>query len=464
MDSAKHRDGKNNHSNNHEWENASFDWDNMKDGIFQKITEEDPHFFEEKRRRVPIWLWAGTILLLLSSIAFWLNREEGKIVSPKLPTVLPSNKSMETNQPIARESKQLKNEFQKLNSRKESTEIKIPPPNFKNLISKPFNEKEKSNFQNNPIPQISSGQVKKVETAAIKSSEHNNKTTGTSLRFDRKNLAPIINPTPLLPIKPFSIQKGDPPKLANLFPSDFDKNDKGNGAEIGQWKITASGGSLFSFSKYSGNSTAVALRNDHTSAYFGYQYGADIWMPLSKKDYLLLGVNRQVVYQNIDIATRQDFDTLLQNVHLKTTHYVVGDRTSISHGDTTVTAVKKYRLVKYNEFKSVQMRVGYAKVFSKDKWEFSPFINVAAGLITNTNGKTVASDKSIFAFNNDKSIIKRFQFNSQLGMGIDRQLTKHISLHFQYSFGKQWNNASNEPDMELRPAFHYFSLGVAKMW
>ncbi len=463
MDSAKHRDGKNGPPQGHEWEDAAFGWDNMKDGIFQKIVEEDPQFFEEKRRRMPVWIWAGAFILLVVGAGIWLSKDE-ELVNFNTPSTLPTDKPLVKNPTIAEESNHFSIKGQKHNHQNKSTNSQIKNRSLKDPITKTIYKKDPPILQDNTTSQPKTELDKKKAIAAIVLSEYNHQTKSAAPQSGRNNLAPTVDLAPLLPLKPFDIRPSDPPTLANLIPSDYGNNNEGNSAEKGQWKITVAGGSLFSFSKYSGNSAAVALRNDHTSPYFGYQYGMDAWMPLSKKDYLLFGFNRRVVYQNIDIYTEQEFDTLLQNGHVKTTHYIVGGRTSQSYSDTLVTGLKKYRLVKYNEFKSVQLQAGYARVFHYKNWHFNPFVNMTIGLLTHSDGWTVASDKSTFAFNDAKPINKRFQFSSQAGMDIERTLNREISLHLQYRYGKQWNNASNEPDMVLRPAFHYFSLGVAKKW
>ena len=74
------------------------------------------------------------------------------------------------------------------------------------------------------------------------------------------------------------------------------------------WQLGVSGGALMSFSKYRGDSEAGDLRNANTSPYFGYHYGIDIEATLPTHFTLMLGLNRTVVYQNIDIYTERNIE------------------------------------------------------------------------------------------------------------------------------------------------------------
>ena len=457
MDSAKNGYRKNTPPNGREWEDAAFGWDNMKEGIFDKILEEDSGFFEEKRRRLlPVWWWAGAAVLLLTGLGFWLILDGENTGSKNAPTPASSKQPLEVEAPIAKAPHQVLDKNEIAQTHKTITNIEINENVARNNAADFFGE----NSTPAPSPELSAqnGLTPQAKVSFISPIVHTN---NSSLPSAPKPNSPSAIAT--LKIRPF-ITSQPTHKTFNILTTNDLEQDKTDGKKKGNWKLAAHGGALFSFSKYSGSSEAAALRNQNTSPYFGYQYGLEAWMPLNQKDYLMFGLNRQSVYQNIDIRAEEAFDTTLHDVILETTYYVVGDRVEPTYGDTAVTGIKRHQLVNYNEFKSVQFRAGYARIFQQKKWSVSPFVNIAAGWLTHSSGRTVAADQSIFTFNDKQRITKRFQASTQAGVTLERQLKQQFSLHFQYRFGQQWGNVSKEQGLELRPAFHYFSLGVAKRW
>ena len=457
MDSAKNRGGKNGHHPGHEWEDAAFSWDNMKDDIFQKIEEEEPQFFEEKRkRRIPLWIWGSATALLLGGFGFWLLRTNQTNVQTEKPVMVPSSPA-KAQKPIAIISDQPAEEKKEDHLPGESivalNENQSPGHRSDDVV--PDEEKNETTVQKDAQFTFNKTKVAATTTNYLTGNRDSTNPQARS-SFHQKNLTSTLSSLPTLPLPPFNARAEQPALHLKTFPKPNSTKEKA------PWKIVLSGGSLFSFAKYSGSSAAATLRNNNSSPYFGYQYGLDAWMPLSNKDYFTIGINRQVTYQNIDISTQVAFDTTLQDVLLSTTHHVVGNLTEDRVGDTTVTAVTNYRLVEYNEFKTVQLQAGYARVFQRNDWQISPFVRMAVGILTDTNGRTVAADQSIFAFDQKNPINNRFQISTQAGVAIERQLNQQYAVFFQYSLGQQWNNASKETDLTLRPASHSFSLGVSK--
>ncbi|MEO1263297.1 MAG: hypothetical protein AAFZ15_31095 [Bacteroidota bacterium] len=456
MDSAKNRDNRNGHQPGQDWEDAAFSWDNMKGDIFQKIQEEDPHFFEEKRkRRIPLWLWGSATVVLLAGLGFWFSRAPQTTSAPiETPANTPHTPAKK-NQPVASIPEPAVATTKTSPLQVESTDISKENQN-ENLLANNLTD-EVENTQSNPtaISVESSNEAKKSKANFNKlTSATNQPDKQPPSSIQQKNLAPAAASLPLHPIKPFQTKQPD----LFVFTAPVINPDM----EKAPWRVTAAGGSLTSFTKYSGASEAAEPRNDHSSAFFGYQYGVDAWAPLSQKDYFTFGINRQVIFQNIDIETQTTFDTTLQDVLVSTTHHVVGNLMSNRYDDTLVTATQRYRLVEYNEFRSIQLQAGYARVFQQKNWQFSPFVRMALGLMTDMKGRTVAADQSIFAFDNDRPIHNRFQFSTQVGVAVEHQLNQHFALFLQYNVSQQWNNASKEDNLKLRPAFHSFSVGIAK--
>lgn len=467
MDSAdKNRD----RNTGQEWDGPTFSWEEMQGGIFDKILEEEPGFFEEKpRRRMAIWFWLGAAALLLGGFGIWqfsgltgASHTGGeKESTPNCPATAPTETQEIKTAPIANIPNDLKdNNLSKNIDGKQASRINtniIPAENNPAFIS----EKNSGNI-NGGLFIVEKNSDETVANKPAQNTEQNTVPTNKSFSEIPSSL--------FLKIHFLEVETNYPSLAlsvkaeAETGPENNGKNNNDGHQKKGQWAVAATGGSVISLSKYAGSSTAEILRNNNTSPYFGYQFGVGISAPLSQKSHLFFGANRAVVYQNIDIQTARQVDVLQKNALLHETRYVVGNRVESVHGDTLVTGTERNRLVKYNAFKSIQIHAGYARDFSNKKWTFSPFGGLAAGMVDHQKGYTVADDKSIFPFDKDNPILQRFQFQALAGVNAERKLSDNISLLFQYRFDQQLNNASAESGLTLRPAYHFCSLGIAMQW
>lgn len=443
------------------WDDPAFGWDNMQQGIFEKIVEEDPDFFKEKRmRRVPFWFWFCAAMLVGGGV--FLYFQNGSKVTPKAPKPHSTlNENIASVQPNIVENTGIATP----KSNSEATESIAS-----NTISN--DEKTSANNQSNR----KSTTAKPLNSTAVKSS-------APALFVDEKSAAIVRNDdqiaiekerqspqtltlsiTPLthlsvLDIHPFLFPLAAPiiepqPKTPSTEPSETPKPK-------GQWSLSATGGGLLSNTKYTGSSAAVALRNEHTSPWFGYQYGMALNAPFCPKARLFIGVNRQVAYQNIDIYTERMVRHAQKNALLAIKHNVVAGNSTNSYGDTTVNAIEKNRLVHYNEQKSVQSQVGFAWQITSKRWHFSPFAGCAVGYLTSMEGFTVAADKSIFGFGKAAPILRKFKFLPLAGFNVERDLGKALALTMNYQFQRQINNASKEIGMSYKPVTSFVSLGIS---
>lgn len=460
MDSAENRDDKLGRPNGQEWEDPAFAWDDMKAGIFEKITAEDPDFFREKRkRRLAIWWWFGAAVLLIGGIVTWQFSSSQEAVPPNAPAVAPVEQQARETAPVA-DSEKAQNPAGANESSGVADSGERPPSGQATpVLPKAKNNRTSAQNLPQPAPEFAENKTEKVVAAAVPDPVQTN--SGES------STAPAV--PSLLPVALRLLATGQtvPTLAVPAFAAakNTDENDGDNTPPSqGQWQVAATGGTAFLFGKYAGASDAVGLRNDHTTPWFGYQLGLEVAAPVSAHGQVFFGLNRQVLSQLIDVRTQRQFDVLQQNALVHVTHYVVGDRAVETYGDTTVTATERNRLVNYNEFRSVQAQLGYARNFGHENWNLRPFAGLAVGLFDHQEGLTVADDRSIFAFDNENPILQRFQLKTVVGVAVERKISNQLSLTVRYRFDQQWNNASREPGLRVRPSVHGISIGVARSW
>lgn len=454
MNTSNDRDEKMGHEDGQEWQSADFSWDSMKEGIFEKILEEDPQFFEEKRRRrLSIWLWFSTVGLLVVGIGFWQwaghspsNRAVPSPHSPIQQKAAPAIAQGATNPNSTSNAQPEQGEA------KASEAQPTPTTNQKGqksgqigIASKPISKEKTTQNTGAGLGIFEQKIIEKPQAAEA-----------PSTTADLSVAAILPENIAVLGIVPFPIV----PKLPKLPNRPLSEAPAKTPPEKGQWRLAVLGGGQASFSKYSGRTEVVGLRNDHSSAYLGYHLGVDAWMPLRKNNYLILGMGRQVSEQKIDIQTQREVDYLYANTLVSVTHYVVGGRMENHYADVHGKATENNRLLKYNRFVSTQVLLGFGKTFGTKNWQFSPFVGGSAGFFSNTDGKTIANDRSILNYK-APDIYNRVQWAAFGGFELDRKLSEHVSILLRYRFDQQWNNASKEPNMKLKFAYHSISFGAA---
>jgi hypothetical protein len=77
---------------------------------------------------------------------------------------------------------------------------------------------------------------------------------------------------------------------------------------------------------------------------------------------------------------------------------------------------------------------------------------------------TAAADGAIFFFDDKNPILTKFYWRTTVGAGIERKIGSQVSLFFRYQLDKQWQNASRETGMTMKPSWYLISLGTAVRW
>ena len=441
-----------------EWEQNSYSWEVMQPGIFERIETEAPDFFKEKpaKRRFGFWLFAGVTSFLIISISLTMLFHSDFTISNKYPTVLKESTP---------------NFFKKNQTAKTS--------NIETILSLKDKEQQQSNAQRERFiinnQNIITSSSRKQESSAIQKT--------STLNLDRSNSQPLPTLKPqsktippnhikkkymsrvLIEQKTTSIKSGTGPELnlQNVPPRNLmhDPSKKQNT----NWRLTTSGGAILSFAKYKGDAPAVALRNDHSSAIFGWQYGMRISRSFQNNIGIHIGIDRITTSQSIDITTERPVEVHHENVLLSTTHYIVGNREEKLYGDTTVNGIERNRLVHHNNQRSVMFHSGVSTLFRlKNRIGLRPYAGIALGVLTKSSGKTVLADGTIESYDKSNPKYKKYHQKAILGIDAEFQLSHQFSIIAGYRLDSQLNNSSLESGLTWKPNMHLISFGASYSW
>jgi len=439
-----------------------FAWEQMKDGIFDKIEAEDPDFFkEEKKRRYPFLIWFGGSAFVLTLIAqIWVMEANSA------PTILSAFPILESTAiPKLQQDLETPNDLSASPSssvvtaaveqvRTNSTKTKrFPQSNVESVnnvenVSLILENTEKRDVFAANIEQ-SEEAIDPVQTALENTSTDSNLSIEVLSMLSQKSQSLVFD-------RPISIR-------SNAVPLPSNKKEEQPTLERKR-SLIFSTGALWSSSRLGGSSDAVGYRNDFSSNQFGAGFELAYQTQLRKGVGLIFILGHQRLYQHIEADYTREVETTLEDVVLHIDRQLISGQEEVSIGDTTVTSIERNQLVTTNTQSLWQVGVGFSKRFSYTNWHFRPTVALVGGRRANTQGYTISEDGAIDRFDSSTPLLNRWYWNTRFGLGIDRSLSENLFLTIQYQAEKQWANGSSEREIVWKPLRHGLSLGIGFRW
>ena len=443
-------------------------WENMKDGIFEKVLAEDPDFFERRRRRRGV-IWFGSLTLVVIAIVLSVFLVKDLTEQPVDQTPSTNSSALDVAQADSKEPSQNfvhsavadKSAIANIES---DSEMALRNGEKSLVIAESAVDQNQSAGQPLQIDEIRNAGINDV-TSVTEVGESAQQSTGsiTAETVRREQ----INHERLKAVPYASFEYSTDEALVRdahqTTPTEATMNlEQSNDDQkvSGTWRLFAAGGWATSSTRLAGNSTAVGLRNDNTTAHQGFHIDLGVEAPLGKSLFAIASMSYQQSLQEIDISTEREVEVTKRNVLLHVTHFVVGNRSSEVYGDTTVIGIEKNRLHYTNTYRWVHLNAGAGYRYTRAGWSVSPTLGAAFGRMW-AQGYTVANDGAIIPIDGENAIYRAESYKLWGGVAVERAITSQLNLSLGYRFDKQLNNASSEEGVEFKPLFHRVSVGLS---
>ncbi len=414
-----------------EWEDPSLRWEEMEAGIFEKIVAEDPQFFDRRRKRRLLFWWSFCALtVLVGGLLGWYLQQDFSVPA-----------TQEIDRPIPGMQDEAPPIVMKEAPVQSQTAERIIP---QVVSTGPIAERASITQQSQPNSGHQTPSTTEERAEA-------NATSHSAMR--KMAVAQVLNNS--IPL----IEDKEPPHIElniQMLPPTATPQKK----ERSKALLAAYGGGIYSNSEYEGPSFAGALRNTFTSPLFGYEFGVEWRQPLMSHSEIGLGVGYQSVFQNIDSYTERQVPVEVTNAVVEITHFRVGDRTSYEHGDVTTAGTEKNRLVQYNSQRNLLLSAKWNQQVQWRSWRVRASAGVIGLKTMQTEGRTLAADGAIIAYDQENPILHSWQLQSQLGLMISRPLNAKVALEVGYQWRRQWSNTSLEDGLIWRPDVHFLGAGM----
>lgn len=409
-------------------------WEEMQDGIFTKIEQEDPDFFKRKRRRNLPWL-----LLLglvgISMICF-------------LAGVLGTRYWRHAPHPVEKLQYAL-------------TEKSLDQP-----------------FEHRRDPATSFSPTRSQQKPGIKHSPgtseayldvHASKNENSIPRANSEDKAATTTTDPIVtPLGPVPSQQGisemhflASKAMASLKPDDqpfservIPMNLKKKMINESKWSLSLMVIGSYSQAHLPGNSAAGQLRNNATGSLFGA--GAGIrW---HKENSGILGWYVSGSFhrwqQTIDVFSQRRVDYLQRNAVVGINTYIGSNRSELVYKDTLIKATEQNRLVSHQTVNAIALEGGLSKTFGQHAWNFQTLLGARMSYLFHGKGYTVGEDFGIIPL----SQWRHAQNRAYLAMTSD--FLVHRKLHNRCSiwFGPGFNVAIADKIREKGPLGRSWNL------
>ena len=456
-----------------------FGWDEMSDGIYEKM--EEP-----KKKRKFFWMWFtfGSSAVLVAILFLYFNNDSknNQVSSTNTLTEIAETKK-EINPNLLKEHTI---ENQEPISTKLETQDTAPDRQVSS---------EKPVGFSNTTPTNSA--TKKTTNKAFEFSEKNQKfnapnSTQKAKKFELKKPTELITkPGSTLPITSPMAKAPIPSSKALFFlpilkieltpeypaipqttiirsqavqakserkdaPSNIPK-DKIKLAKNFQPHIY--GGTLLTSGIYSGHQK----RNQHSRWLPGYYTGIEFTVLEYKKWTLNLSYEHKFSVQLFDFQNITDTITnvLVENVLTGITTNSLNGSTSENHEDIYTRAVRQRNYLHYNTFRSHALKLTIEKSFDlSNHWQLMTRIGGSYNLLNLTKGRTIGLDGDTLNYDKNNLIYQKQNWGIEGGFSLAYRIGK-VSLR-----GNLWVekalNYSNESGTEMRPVFYKIGLGISR--
>lgn len=479
---------------------AEFSWDEMKDGIYKKMKEQEdepvpvlPFFIGRKNW----WLFISASFLVLASMFTYFKLNDYNLKStnniannyeptPKAEKAL-SNKSIEDKVLKSIDESYSKLDKSNLVSKSDETKPveKVTPPNNKTLNNsaiantnhKSINKLVKTNktssndkpystpsYKKDIEPILENLRISNVnETQPIdkKLNHSKNKQTINKTKINDNN-STVINETRFKIVEPIT-KKNSKLKSGNqssiqvketIVNPDIEKQAEEHKSDHA---LQLDGGFTYLFSLYKkSDSKQYRTEKGFPSVYTSLNYSK----VFPNKIYISTGLNYSKYKTKFELSDTIIHTYLVENAHTLSIENLVTGKTSDIFEDVNVDAPSIRTARHYNRFDAISIPVVIGKQFKHKKLRYNiglgsdiSFYNLSAGKTLRANEVISYSQKDIIPYSNKVQVATLLE----LGMGL--AVNKHIDITANFRYKKHLANWAND-NLSIKPQAVLLGAGL----
>ncbi len=457
---------------NSNWKNDQFDqhselpegfgWDDMREGIYEKMQTTKP-----KKNNRP-WYWLLLLLLIAGGTGSWfvldyLNEEKTTInhttfnqadtkkintdsenIQSKTKTS-PQNNNLDSVEDIRSQPKQK----QEKTVSKKNKPSKLTHTNTKKLIVKipqetiNYTAEKNKKTEENKINISSSRIVNTIQKQEIIKPSNTKSVTVAK---------EITNDVNTLPAITFELIKNKPSNLASTSTPEHIKT-----SNFKKYLSLGIAGGMTNWAALD----ATNINHDHVSGFPGYHLNPSVSLSLSPKHAFQIDYQYSALKELFDYEGTRPIE-VTRNQTVEVVSSLTGNLLYSTERDVTVDGFRRYRELKYNEYKLHALSLGYRfDQIIRKKSSFGGYIGASYLLQLNSKGKRLNDELDVITFDDNNPLFQKSQFGLRFGIHYNYQLNTNINLFSQIITTKYITNWElDSSNSATRPLLYGLQIGL----
>ena len=428
---------------------ANLQWDQMEDGIYSKMEEEQP-----KRKAIWYWISGGMLLLIAVATIVIYNSVYDTKPSAIVADINTDSKTTSSQKLIGSKTENTISKNPSIQSTITTTKNELAKVEQESTSQRPnidSNTQSKTNTVESNISKISiaSNSVLKMNNSSINSSERGiqqkNYQIENIIDNDVKNTTSTLpkNSISVTAIKSLSsssitIEKKVIPSNLEFVYTEIFEEYKSKTKSYNQY-INLTGGTTF-------NTGYDVGENIYKNTLPGYNVRLGYAIENEKGWGLQLGLGHSLLVESFDLDLTDTISIQSTDAAIRTLTSTITGQTFIEYGDAALNSSRYRRELSYNTINLISLDAAISKRCNiSSKWSLLPTIGLQYDRLISIEGKTLDAENEILAYDNATDGINKNLFSGGLGIQLQYNLNKRWSLSASanktYSINSLYNNS-----------------------
>jgi len=481
---------------------ADFGWDEMKEGIFEKMKEQEdepaPVFTFSIGQRHFMFIIATLVLLFTTSIIYFITKKQTKKLTNSI--VKSNNENITENEilPLIYEevTASLKNNKENNST---TTNNNLLNNNLSVVQQTAQTKKINNQIANNKIKTIASVKTNIISNIATATSVLSNKPLATkhsTVAYNKKNSVTLENVkrsnivqqklqnranqttiidqiitnnitinkpvhnivNPLVKLKPSLTSSTK--KIFTLIKKDINVTTiaKPNKPKVGHNSIKLDGGFTYLYASYKkAEKQQYNTETGFLSNYLSISYSRIF----ANNFYLSAGVAYNKYKTKFELSDTITQTYFVENAHTQVVENIVTGKTTNVFEDIEVDAPTLRKVRHYNSFEALNLPITIGKQFSYKKLTYTIGLGSAFSIYNWSEGKTLRNNEVItYSKSDPKPYHNKIQIASLFETGLALNINKHIKITTNFRYKKYLLNWAND-ELIVKPKAFMLGTGLA---
>lgn len=204
-----------------------------------------------------------------------------------------------------------------------------------------------------------------------------------------------------------------------------------------------------------------SLRSEHTQAIFGQQVVFSLVKPLNNSLFIRTSLGYHGFHEELDVQFDKPVTHLIKDALVRVDSNAITSRKTYYIQDTVVGAIERRTILHYNTYRVLNLSASIGRNWCiDDNWFARASLGIRYSRLLQADGRQLGADYSVIDFNDEQPIHAINHFSVTSSLGLYRKISRKIYLGGEILLSQYFTNWSNEMDISNYPLSSAIQLGV----